>query len=735
MTQSMSSRGGSGRGYGLHHHHHSALCCLSAAPPLPGDATPTLPLAPDPAAAAAAAATSAASGAAVAVEGVLHKWTNYGRGWRERWFSLRDGVLSYSKIRAGAGAGSAEEDGEVRLIGSRVGGARHTEKPTGVVSLKVSAFRESKSDDRRFYIFSPTKTLHLKTDSKDDRVAWIEALILARSVYSLGSLSGRVTFVQCDVSISTARLRDRMHQEGLNENLIEDCEQIVLSEFSSYRKQLKRRYEDYLSLFGSCRHNFEEGKDGSITQGELTRNDFSSSRHGNFSEYSTTESDEFEKNDGGELTYEEETPFFDSVDYFIESDNRSSTMLSVQEVLDTQTQDSSDRLLQIRRRTRLPEPTEKEKGISLWSIIKDSVGKDLTRVCLPVYFNEPLSSLQKCFEDLEYSYLLDQAYQYGKMGNSLMRILKVAAFAVSGYASSVARPCKPFNPLLGETYEADYPDRGVRFFTEKVSHHPMLIACHCEGKGWKFWGDSNLKSKFWGQSIQVEPVGILTVEFDDGEIFQWNKVTTTIHNLILGKLYCSHHGTMHIKGNRQYSCKLKFKEPSLLDRNPHLVQGFVEDNDGNKASFLIGKWDESMYYSNSDTFKVRSADQLKGASLLWEKNKPAPNPTRYNLSSFAITLNELTPGLQEKLPPTDSRLRPDQRHLENGEYEKANAEKLRLERRQRMSMKLQDNGWKPQWFEQDMENGTYRYKGGYWETREKGRWDGCLDIFGEFTET
>lgn len=63
--------------------------------------------------------------------------------------------------------------------------------------------------------------------------------------------------MQCDVSISTARLRDRMHQEGLNENLIQDCEQIVLSEFSSYRKQLKRRYEDYLSLFGSCRHHFE----------------------------------------------------------------------------------------------------------------------------------------------------------------------------------------------------------------------------------------------------------------------------------------------------------------------------------------------------------------------------------------------------------------------------------------------------------------------------------------------
>lgn len=59
---------------------------------------------------------------------------------------------------------------------------------------------------------------------------------------------------------------------------------------------------------------------------------------------------------------------------------------------------------------------------------------------------------------------LHQVFQ----GNSLMRILNVAAFAVSGYASTEGRICKPFNPLLGETYEADYPDKGVRFFSEKV---------------------------------------------------------------------------------------------------------------------------------------------------------------------------------------------------------------------------------------------------------------------------
>lgn len=55
-------------------------------------------------------------------------------------------------------------------------------------------------------------------------------------------------------------------------------------------------------------------------------------------------------------------------------------------------------------------------------------------------------------------------------GNDLMRILNIAAFAVSGYASTEGRQCKPFNPLLGETYEADYPDKGLHFFSEKVMH-------------------------------------------------------------------------------------------------------------------------------------------------------------------------------------------------------------------------------------------------------------------------
>ena len=36
---------------------------------------------------------------------------------------------------------------------------------------------------------------------------------------------------------------------------------------------------------------------------------------------------------------------------------------------------------------------------------------------------------------------------------STTRLVYIAAFAVSGYASTKGRTSKPFNPLLGETYE------------------------------------------------------------------------------------------------------------------------------------------------------------------------------------------------------------------------------------------------------------------------------------------
>ncbi len=60
-----------------------------------------------------------------------------------------------------------------------------------------------------------------------------------------------------------------------------------------------------------------------------------------------------------------------------------------------------------RRRCRVPD--RPNISISLWSIVKNSIGKDLTKIPVPVNFSEPLSMLQRLNEDFEYSDILHHA--------------------------------------------------------------------------------------------------------------------------------------------------------------------------------------------------------------------------------------------------------------------------------------------------------------------------------------
>jgi oxysterol-binding protein 1 len=80
------------------------------------------------------------------------------------------------------------------------------------------------------------------------------------------------------------------------------------------------------------------------------------------------------------------------------------------------------------------------------------------------------------------------------------------------------------------------------------------------------------------------------------------------------------------------------------------VQGVVQDRNGRTVATLFGKWDESMHYVMGDCFgKGMGTEHISEAHLLWKRSKPPNFPTRYNLTRFAITLNELTPGLKVKI--------------------------------------------------------------------------------------
>uniref|UniRef100_F7E2S2 Oxysterol-binding protein n=1 Tax=Equus caballus TaxID=9796 RepID=F7E2S2_HORSE len=391
------------------------------------------------------------------------------------------------------------------------------------------------------------------------------------------------------------------------------------------------------------------------------------------------------------------------------------------------------------RRRCLPAASGPGADVSLWNILRNNIGKDLSKVSMPVQLNEPLNTLQRLCEELEYSSLLDQAsritdpcermvpapptpgpapgYHFLPWAPVFQKILAgfflaaeippqhpspslrwggisfsdpsssvslaflpqvyIAAFAVSAYSSTYHRAgCKPFNPVLGETYECERPDRGFRFISEQVSHHPPISACHAESENFIFWQDMKWKNKFWGKSLEIVPVGTVNVSLPRfGDHFEWNKVTSCIHNILSGQRWIEHYGEVLIRNTQDSSChcKITFCKAKYWSSNVHEVQGAVFSRSGRVLHRLFGKWHEGLYRGPPPS-----------SQCIWKPNSMPPDHERnFGFTQFALELNELTAELKRSLPSTDTRLRPDQRYLEEGNIQAAEAQKRRIEQLQR----------------------------------------------------
>ena len=80
----------------------------------------------------------------------------------------------------------------------------------------------------------------------------------------------------------------------------------------------------------------------------------------------------------------------------------------------------------------------------------------------------------------------------------------VAVYAISMLTSLERQNTKPFNPLLGETFE--FVTDNYKFIAEQVEHHPPITAWHCKGNsGYEVWTNSKAKSKFTGKSMSFIP--------------------------------------------------------------------------------------------------------------------------------------------------------------------------------------------------------------------------------------
>ncbi|XP_076325986.1 oxysterol-binding protein-related protein 1-like [Tachypleus tridentatus] len=253
-------------------------------------------------------------------------------------------------------------------------------------------------------------------------------------------------------------------------------------------------------------------------------------------------------------------------------------------------------------RCRLPVPMFSRNDFSLWSILKHCIGKELSKITMPVVFNEPLSFLQRITEYMEYSFLLEKA---DDCDDPLDRIQYVAAFAVSALASNWERLGKPFNPLLGETYELVREDFGFRVVCEQVSHHPPVSAFHAESPHFIFHGSIHPKLKFWGKSVEIKPDGLLTVKLlRHNETYTWTNVSCCVHNIIIGKLWFEQYGILELIGHDTgLSAVMNFKPAGWFSKDLHRIDGFIYNRQKRKLRFLYGKWTDYLKSAKVEAYE------------------------------------------------------------------------------------------------------------------------------------
>ena len=378
----------------------------------------------------------------------------------------------------------------------------------------------------------------------------------------------------------------------------------------------------------------------------------------------------------------------------------------------------------VQHRTQIAPPTVPPP--SLIGFLRKNVGKDLSTISMPVTANEPLSLLQRVSEQMEYAELLNKA---AETHSDSERLIFVTAFALSQLSGARIKERilrKPFNPMLGETFELIREDKQYRLVAEKVTHRPVRLAYQADAEKWSISQSPASTQKFWGKSAELITEGRVRVSLHElEERYSWTPATCFLRNILAGEKYVEPAGTMTIQNETNGSYAVAtFKAKGMFSGRSEEVSVVLYNAHGQEMDLgLSGKWTESL---------VPSKDGAPTGKAVWTAGTLVTDATRcYGFTAFAASLNEITSRDKDCLAPTDSRLRPDQRALENGDYDTAEDVKAKLEeaqRQRRKAMEEQGQEWQPAWFTKvqspDGEE-VWKLKSGrdsYWDTRARRSW-------------
>jgi hypothetical protein len=321
---------------------------------------------------------------------------------------------------------------------------------------------------------------------------------------------------------------------------------------------------------------------------------------------------------------------------------------------------------------------KEERGVA-WELVKQVgssllEGRDLVSVSLPVKLFETRSFLQRLASGWRYTpFFLNRA---AEISDPLERFKLVIAFALASLSLQVTEK-KPFNPIIGETFQANFED-GTEIFLEQTSHHPPKSNWEVFGpnKNYHFWGYGEWAASCTGNTVKGYQKGPNNIDFPDGQRISFSEPVIMIRGIMFGERYIEFGSTMtFVDEKNNLSCDLvlnpdglgffkglfsKAKSPSDTVRGQILLRpaDATEKDKGTVLGEITGSW---LGYLDIDGVRYWDIRDTPLASQ--------PIPTAEPLMS-------------------DSRFRDDLRYLLEGNTELAQEYKTMLEEAQRYDRKL-----------------------------------------------
>jgi len=309
---------------------------------------------------------------------------------------------------------------------------------------------------------------------------------------------------------------------------------------------------------------------------------------------------------------------------------------------------------------------------------------DILNFSRPARLTSPITVHQCCGNEWVRTDLLEKAYQ--TKNDPIERMKYLFAFAVSGVHQGPmkCRSRAPFNPILGETFQAINENNGSKLYLEQTEHHPPTFNFNLVGPNNHFeyngFGtiDAHLDTI---NMIKGERIGKTILKFDDGSLFSFTTLKTRINGIIMGDRIYNYYGDLIIKD-------YKYKVECIMTLSDEVQQGML-------SKILYGKtnpqYDESIAIIRQVNPQTKEKEIKAKGYASWLGQVIFDDKIYWSI--FDPEQKWTQTGIDFILP-SDSTKREDLISLIKGDLEEAQNNKEKLEQLQRDDQKKREAFYK-----------------------------------------